>query len=372
MQHDTVSPLANLDDIEIRQTNLSTNRTSECKKELLKSIQASSNVFLLLKITGSYWPEKCTDFWDWLHRAWFLGHRCVLVVCALSTLCIGWDSVYDQHEYVWLIPNLANFFGFLLVIPAHYKNQLRLLQLERTHDKLCLDEPCRVATRFLVASLIAVGYFVFVSGFYHSYLMTLYYCGDFCVALYLTSNMLFLVMDLQAICLQLYGLTELAHGQRLKNREYVQVREELAERSMITMYTTSLAVSPSIIYCLAFPTLILFYTADGTTASAIFKNVSYLSTLLKDVFFIFLSFYYVARVNETSDKLTKVVAARVWDTPIANSERHDIYITSKEEPISVYLLMCRVSWKMVYGSVTGYAIALTVSIFTRIIEFFHQ
>jgi len=113
---------------------------------------------------------------------------------------------------------------------------------------------------------------------------------------------------------------------------------------------------------------------------------------LKELFYVAMAFWYVAKVNGRADELTVKLSEHVWgdysyrssksaiqqpghieqdmeqrvEQVVNDMQRVSVYMSSNSRPISFTLLFKRVTWKTVALSVIGFGITLLVGIIKSI------
>ena len=360
----------------------------ETNETLLSVIRKNRNGFRLLIVCGNYWPEtlwKDCDYKEILLKLYYISQRCFLVamflVYIITLLTSNINSAFTVLSMITIIIDT------IAVFPAQFINQCRLRESARIQDATVIDESTRIATYFLAFSLTATVLFIInfavlnpVNQF-SALLLFVLFIGELALSGYLTFNLLLLLTDLKVASLFLDQLFLFANNKTLTLDKFTAVRQDIHRRVSISKYATDVIIVPCL--CSSIVLAVVLQTKDLRA-----YNVALL--LLKEICFVAIAFWYVAKVNEKADVLTRTLSAKRWDIPtlvdqhtdisrtISSSsittsttsldiERLSICSTCIVEPISVTLLFKRLSVQNVAVSFVGFIASLLAGIIKHLV-----
>lgn len=335
----------------------------ETNESLQNCFHRNPNGFFLVKITGNYWPE-C----DW-HAA-SAEERAFKVYYLLTRVSLG--VLFLTYVITLVTATNASVFTVLAVvtvcvdtiavIPAQMVNQKRMLQPARVQDASVIDESAKIAAYhgivFVVATVTFVLVFVLLNlrnGFSVPILFILLW-GELSISAYLVYNLLILILDLKVSSLLLDQLFLLADSKTLTLDNFYLARNEIHRRVAVSKWASDFILVPCI--C---STIVLVVICTSTDIRAF--NLALL--LIKEIQFVGVAFWYVAKVNEKADLLTRKLCATMWnknsadcecaDKTVTDTERLSICSTALAEPISFTLLFKRLNLQNVALSFVGFA-----------------
>lgn len=212
--------------------------------------------------------------------------------------------------------------------------------------------------------------------------------GGLCISLSMTFNMFFLIMDLKVSSLLLDQLLLLADKRRLTVKVFNKVRDEIHRRVDDSKFASDFIIAPCALSTLAIAMLI-FHSISWELSLGLVLN------FLKELIFISVAFWYVAKVNGKADAITLKLSRESWlaadrdEHQIGEEEkgavspqddeyerscmtvdlhRLSVYATACAEPISFTLLFKRVSWENVVLSAAGIVVTFVVGIIKGLVN----
>lgn len=165
-------------------------------------------------------------------------------------------------------------------------------------------------------------------------------------------------MDLKVASISIDQLIILARKKCLSMKTFNAVRSDIKHRQDTSKYAADLIIIPCIASAIAIGVLFTDHS---------FNNLNYVLILLKELVYVIVAFWYVAKVNEKADKLTRFLGADMWYQSdeagqISDTERISIVTSSMLDPISFTLLFKRLSVETVLISFGGFAITIFVGV----------
>jgi hypothetical protein len=326
----------------------------------MAQLQKNRTGFWLLKISGNYWPKKdllqCTTEELLAKFMYFFTFAALItvVIVYITTVCTSdIDSTFTVLGMITIAVDA------LSVIPAQLINQKRLLQPARVQDASVIEESSRIALLyfrlFVLSSSLFVLFFCLlnpVNGF-SGVLIVVLFIGECALASYLSFNLMMLLMDLKVSSLLIDQLFLLADCKALSMDKFNLVRNDIHRRVNVSKWASDFIVVP----CLC-STVVIAVICQSKDPRA--YNVALL--LIKEILFVGVAFWYVAKLNERADALTRKLCAAIWhvDTEngsvtVTDTERLSICATCMAEPISFTLLFKRLSLQNVAVSFAGFA-----------------
>ena len=182
--------------------------------------------------------------------------------------------------------------------------------------------------------------------------------------------------------------------------KFSSVRVEIQRRVTASRLACDFILLPSVasIIGIVVSVLLLDHTAqqggsddDYSTITGFEGYVGLIFIQLKELFYLAVAFWYVAKVNARADELTLKLSETVWgdyqsvsnvldnkpdhakkdreqrmEQVVNDMQRVSVYMSANSRPISFTLLFKRVTWKTVALSVISFVITLLVGIIKSI------
>ena len=185
---------------------------------------------------------------------------------------------------------------------------------------------------------------------------------------YLTFNLLLLIVDLKGALILIDQLHLLADAKQLTMDKFILVRDDINARSESSRWVSDLIIVPCLASVLCIVYMVLVVDRTGNQSNLIF-SCGVIFILIKELLFVAVVFWYVAKVNSHADALTVKLSKGFWcptadRVELSDMHRLSIHASSVSEPISFTLLFRRLSWQNVAVSAAG----LTVSILAGVVK----
>ena len=340
----------------------------ETSETLSSCMLKNPHAIWLIKVTGNYWPESTparSNNWDIYYKVYYICLRTFLIGMFAYSFAGFFIIISGPRKYPpaqTITVTLSIILGVLAAIPTQYLNQIRLTQNARIQDSSVIDECARIASTYGVLYLVTVlvvllGYIILREKFQFYFMFVV---GQLALSGYLTFNMMILLMDLKVSSLMIDQLLILTDAGKLSFHKFCAVRTDIHRRVSASQWATDFIVAPCIGSAMSMLVL-LYYTANGLVTVIIF------SILIKEIIFVAVAFYYVARVNGKADALLAQLCADMWglaanNVGVSEADRVAICISSMSKPISFTLLFQRLSMQRVCVSFLGFAITFIVGL----------
>lgn len=255
---------------------------------MLTYCEKNTKVLKFLKMCANYWPIGVGVQSTFSHRWWFL--LCRTLVC-LSVLGLVF-SVVAFALASGKIPGLILFYeiiviiGGISVLPVQYANQMRLQQMANPLDVLVMEESAKICAYFGIAAIVNQ----IISGILLMLLVAKHNVGAFVnvawwllviglpVALYLTFNLFFLVVDLKVASILLDQLHILVDADALTFDTFSAVRSNIHGRVKATRLGTDIIIIP----CLASIAFILYLVYVDKGPKEIVFILAFIPALIKE------------------------------------------------------------------------------------------
>jgi hypothetical protein len=368
--------------------------SSETDEEysLFECMQRNTSSLFFLKICGNFWCSTSQlASSSGTQKMWFSVHRINFIVARLGLL--GMSMFTFAAIIVDIITGpisslaiaVAVTLDLLSVIPAQYLNQLRMLQPAQKLDSVVLDESVRVAQYYLFFCLLSLLASVLIytanigglqGNVINSILLGL---GEFLISLNMSFNLFFLILDLKVSSLLLDQLFLFREKGQLTLDKFNVVRNDIRRRVQKSKWASDFIVVPCIASIIAI--LILVFAADQSRRILF---IAWIIALSKELTFVCIAFWYVARVNGRADSLTNSLGVDVtlplprndhnkfkldvndvdekYDFLLKEVHRLSIYTSSLSDPVSFTLLFKRLSWENVIASALGFIVTVVVGL----------
>lgn len=357
---------------------------------LLSFLYRNNKSRTFLQFTANYWSvtmRKEDDSTAILHKIY--STFVFLSLCVLLTMmvfAVSVDLVTSKLSEITVSLTVA--LDIMSVLPSQYLNQMRMRHKAYIQDSSVIDESVRIATYFGVfcACSIALSIAILVAGgdvegsgvFSNIILLTVV---QPLISLYLTFNLLFLMMDLKVSSLLIDQLFILADHKILTVSKFNMVRNDIRRRDRNSKLASDFIIAPCLASVIAI--LVLVFRTDK---DYVFITSAWAIALTKELMFIFVAFWYVAKVNGKADLLTAKLSTSEWaaERPLdvqatlaefrvhhnemkADMQRMTICVSCITDPIRFTLLFKRVTWQDVAVSAAGFGATIVVGIIKIIV-----
>ena len=350
-------------------------------------------------LTGNHWPTTGPSIFA---KFQFVISKIAVFSCAgiLATYMGVFIASYDysnvddyesKRDYKLSIALYVMLFLITLsVLPAQYFNRIRAHDPAKKEDFMVVDECLRVAYAFgLISGLCclagaALETFVQAPALIFTCIASLY------VVMSLMFNIFFLVLDLKVSLLLLDQLHILADQKLLTIDKFDFVRKEVHRRVSASKLTSDFVLIPSLA---AAAGIIISVALEryqqkefGDKEYFIAFSVGLVLIQLKELFYIAVAFWYVAKVNGRADELNVKLSEGFWglyENPnksveannsfqekvnLTDLHRVSIYMSGISRPISFTLLFKRLSWNDVLVSGVGFSVTLLLSLLKSFVK----
>jgi len=273
--------------------------------------------------TGNYWPTQGIFIFA---RSNFVLSKLAIFLCAallafimsvyISAFADSDDDSVEQFYEVYIALYLMLFLGTLSVLPAQYFNRLRIFVPAEIEDFMVIDECLRVVYIFgLVSGLCVMGGLA-LEGRTHNTLYGYTAIASLFVVMSLMFNMFFLLLDLKVSLLLIDQLHILADKKMLTIDKFKLVRTEVHRRVTASKLASDFVVIPSLASTVGIIIAVaLTRQAQSRSDDDGFFTQVYMGLVLiqlKELFYIAVAFWYVAKVNGRADELTVKLSEEFW------------------------------------------------------------
>ena len=347
------------------------------KKTLAEIFQVNKHTFQILKYTANYWPlDSTVDITD---NSKLNYRRLYMVVRSLLGFYIAYTffgSIYvliinGRSFTIDLVCRITAFVAALSVVPAQIFNQRRLQNIAHIQDSKVLDQNARITSYYGIFSFLTVFVGVCFTGIGSGLYANIYMFVMLTVAMYLTFTLMFLLLDLFGAQYLIDQLHLLADTKQLTMELFCTVRNDINARSHHSRLITDLIIAPCLASCGCIIFLIIFLDKQNSSVQAFMFSCGFICLFLKELLFVAIAFWYVAKVNGRADELTLKLSTEIW-CPVADMNsgavkapdlhRLSIHASSLSQPISFTLLFKRLSWQNVAVSAAGFAVTIFISL----------
>lgn len=357
---------------------------SETSDTLHAVLVRNQAAFRFMKWTGNYWPynDDKHDSTNWIHAFYFCALRSTLVfMFIMMVLFVVIDIIEGPLAPTTVAVTVT--MAVISVLPAQYLNQKRLMQAAFQLDAVVVEESVTIATNLMIVCFgtIVASIIILCAGgkeatdwYINVVLLTFV---QVLITLYLTFNMLFLMIDLKVSTLLIDQLLLHAECKTLTVQKFNHFRDDIHRRVRNSKWTTDMIMAP----CIAsvFSILVLFFHGGETK---IFMTAAWVTAMSKEFIFVCAAFAYVARVNAQADSLRTKLSRNVWlssaymsSTNLADAvkgselideiQRLTMCVSCFAEPISFTLLFKRVSWLNVMVAAASFGVSLILGSVVR-------
>lgn len=333
-------------------------------------MKKNQKAFWLLKISGNYWPdEKGFSFAD---DAETMAYKCYYLLARLSlfllfvfylflTTTIG-TSVFSISITLTIILDTVS------VFPAQYNNQLRLHHRAKMQGTSVIDESTKISLAYgaifvLTSIIFLINYLVEYPAVHAVPVLyvTTFVIGEFTLCGYLMFNLFMLLVDVKVASISIDQMFLLAESKSLSLSVFNSVRSDIHRRVNMSKWTSDLIIIPCVASAVCIAVMFAINNLDA---------YNFIFILSKELIFVAVAFWYVARVNERADQLTKKIGASMWENTagVSDTERLSIVTSCMLDPISFTLLLKRLSWQNVAVSFAGFAVSILIGIIKQVVK----
>ena len=391
------------------------------KDLLIEYILRNHSALLFLKYTSNFWPKSSNVI---LHCGVFIISRFYLTVMAIVMFTFVFINAIDHNDYraASCVVDSTITVAIVSALYAQHLNQRRLNLPSREHDKVVIDESIRISQYFLWSCLFTVALScllliissITIHATYEVLLFNIYLTiGGIFMSQTLAFNMFFLIMDLKVSNLLLDQMFILADKHLLSFKLFNMVRNDIHRRVEESRWASDFIIIPCLASMLSI--IILIFVATSMVWSF---NAAWITGLLKELIFVTVAFWYVAKVNGKADELTQKLSKMSWllvdsemntDCIISGSSGnsgvrsvnnsdigmrtikqpeeqqqqrlqqqynamvHDInrlsvHASSISEPISFTLVFKRVSWETLTVSAAGFVVSVLIGVIKSLLD----
>ncbi len=399
-------------------TSLSTDPGTQT---LLHYCARNYSVVLFLRATANYWS---IDGSYWSADGLYYGlTRFINVASIVVNIYYVFDTLFapnypnESERYASAGINFAAILRTVSVVIVQYLNQCRMQKPAHGHEILVVEESAKIAGIFglivLLTNVISTILLAFSSVTVNAGLqVTEYFLGT-----YLTFNLFFLIVDVKASSVLLDQLHLLADSKILRMEAFLSAKNDIRRRVKESRWACDLVFVPCVASAVCILVLIIYFLDTPAVRPAVKIEASaFVCILLKELLFVMVAFWYVAKVNGRADELTIKLSRNIWgpsepllhrrdttDTEMVHNsavldsngnvlshrkmyapssvmnvenevvhatdiQRLSIHASSISEPISFTLLFKRVSWKNVAVSAAGFIVAIFIAVVKNAIE----
>jgi len=392
-------------------------------QNLLHYCARNSNVVLFLRATANYWPVD-ESYWSadglyyGLTRFINVANIIVNIYSVFNTLFAP-NYPSENERYVSAGIDFATILRTVSVVIVQYLNQCRIQKPAHAHEILVVEESAKIAgiyglmvllTNVISTILLAFSSVPVNAGFQ----VTEYFLGT-----YLTFNLFFLIVDVKASSVLLDQLHLLADSKTLRMEGFLSAKNDIRRRVKESRWACDLVFVPCVASAAGILVLIIYFLDTPAVPPAVKIEASaFVCILLKELLFVMVAFWYVAKVNGRADELTIKLSRNIWgpsepllhsrdttdtemvhnsamldsngnvlsnrkmytqpsviNVPVENEvvygtdiQRLSIHASSISEPISFTLLFKRVSWRNVAVSTVGFIVAIFIAVIKNAVE----
>lgn len=357
------------------------------KDLLITQCSNISQVLMLLRVTANYW-DSSPDVIN-LDKVWFVVARVACVIsCVFSVMIICSISSYHSagrgFRILYVCFNVAMILRVVTAWLAQYFNQNRLVEVASSHELVILHNSAVLATKFGVAATLTnliTTALLLGSGFGSAIPVFL---PEYVLVAYLAFNMFFLLLDVNTCASLLEKLHSLADNKLLTITTFLQAKHEIQYRARKSQWVTDLVMIPCVL-CAFSAAVLIFALMDYRVDEQLRIFYSALISLaLKEMMFMCIAFWYVAKLNGRADELTAKLADTVWGeysdraadlessallatAQVSDIHRLSIYASSLSKPISYTLVFKRVTWWNVAVSAGSFVLAIVIGIIRNLV-----
>ena len=380
---------------------------SEPSHKIIEYCIWNSSTRKFLQATANYWPTDDTlcsldKIYYGLTRLVNIGNIFVSIFNVCTTL-LARNYPSEIERYVSAGIAFAVIIRTASVLVVQYLNQCRMQKQAHSHDTMVLEESTKIARIYglivLASNIFTTVLFIFSASENAGFYVTEYFLGT-----YLSFNLFFLVLDVKASSVLLDQLHLLADSQSLAMDSFVASRADIHRRVKESRWASDLIVVPCLASVVGILVLVIYFLDTPAQSTLKIEAAAFVCMFLKELLFVVIAFWYVAKLNARADDLTVKLSRSMWgagepilmvgsnDGSIAlgrngnllsdrkshlqsipdnlagevvhsrDMHRLSIHASSISEPISFTLLFKRVSLKNVAISAGGFILAIFIAV----------
>lgn len=346
---------------------------------IIEISQTNAQLKAFLIATGNYWPTD--GHWtSILYKCHYLFTRLAILGCVaygvVGLTFLGLDYSESTQSAIDFPIYIALFLASCSVLPAQYLNRFRVTTPLTAEEIQSLEASLSTTIAFAVASAVTTVAAIVVecihvvdSGGFFDFAWVV---PHFYVALVLSYNMLFFMLDLHASEAILQQLHNLADQRLLTLDKFAWARTEIESRVRRSRWASDFIIVPCLASAVGIVVTVLLVIErstndDGQNQTLELDGAGIVLCLLKELIYLFVAFWAVARVNELADDLTVKLSEGFWgkynfadiesvQTP--DLHRLSIHASGVSKPIGYSLIFKRVNKRNVLLSALGFAITI--------------
>ena len=399
---------------------------SSHENNLIQYCVWNSPTLKFLQATANYWPnhgnrQSLDELYYGLTRLVNIGSIFLSFYSMCATL-LARNYPNETERYASSGIDFAVVVRTASVLLVQYLNQCRMQKPAHSHEILVLEESAKIAGIYGIVvfflNILTTILLIFSSASINAGIfVTEYFLGT-----YLSFNLFFLVLDVKASSVLLDQLHLLADNQKLSMQVFVSSREDIHRRVKESRWASDLVVVPCLASVAGILVLVIYFLDTPVRLAVKVEASAFICMLLKELLFVVVAFWYVAKLNARADELTVKLSRSMWgasepilgtvrdsavshsaglfgnsdgsivrssgnvmsnrksnlqsipDHPISevvhaiDMHRLSIHASSISEPISFTLLFKRVSWRNVAISSGGFVLAIFIAVVKNAVE----
>ena len=375
---------------------------------LMRYCLMNSTTLFFLRVTANFWP--CDGNWRVFDRCYFglarFGNAAniIMKIIHISSL---WQSSSSSATIrdVSTVIGIASIVRTVSVLIVQYVNQCRIQRSAHAPEILVVEESARIAGNYGLVVLLTNVISTMLLAFSSVPTNAGAQASEYFLGAYLSFNLFFLILDVKASSVLLDQLHLLADDKSLTLDVFVSSKADIHDRVKESRCASDLLVIPCIASAAGILVVTIYFLNTPAPPGQKIEASAFVCALLKELLFVVVAFWYVAKVNARADELTIKLSRSMWGTSSpaatdicsANSTGHalshrksrvctikenpengtvqtsdihrlSIHASCATEPISFTLLFKRVSWKNVAVSAVSFILAILIAIVKKAVE----
>ena len=359
-----------------------------CDTSLLTCLVRNKNLLFFLRITGIIWTDPTSSVYvNALQCVWSCSIRAGLGI--MFFWGIGGSLVHNYDKMSFDTKICLVVYGVTLFLQA-LTLSLSLLVIDRrikgpacSNDVLFANATLRpsyivLVTTILQAVIPEVCYIADTSlDRFYALLI-----GQLSICFLIAASTFFLTADCEVACKLIDQLMELQRHEKLTFEQFTLVRDDIHRREKFAYWVNNALVLVTLLDVVA---VVLFLFLDVLSYGAAYNFAFVISLFLKELPFLFVVFWNVAKVNEKSSLFMKETAIRRWTAAVTSTttksdasgagtvvdrenERRDICISAQAFPIAYSLAGVRLKRRDLLWQLLVWCIAFIVGILKKLVE----
>lgn len=376
---------------------ISENRTDYHQKSNKSILDLMENHYWLkffLIASGNHWPDL-NDTIGTLCKIHFVFTRIVILAGAAMTAFVIGFIVTQSNSFLDLRAYLPIYVALLLVnvsvLPAQHLNRHKLSTPLSLEALQAVDSCLKSTFLFMAAAMVTTFAAIIVesipAAYENAFFDLVMVIPHLYVTLVLSFNMFLFMLDVHTSTTILYHLHFLADQRTLTIQKFCWARKEIHTRVDASRLASDFIIVPCLASAVGISvTFLLMKKAvnedddAGNLQSTELRYIGIMLSLLKEIIYLFVSFWYVARVNEQADKLTSKLSGDLWgeysptgsamseSVKIPDLHRLSIFASCQTKPITFSLVFQRVSKQNVLMSALGFGVTIVAGILKNIVD----